>query len=110
MQGASGNVRVNGGGWCRPASELNVLRGASGDGTTFPGASAINVTNGKLLDGYPDPFSNVDGTGQMYGFHTGGVNALFADGSVRFLKQSAGIAVLAAAITRNGGEVGPNLD
>jgi prepilin-type N-terminal cleavage/methylation domain-containing protein/prepilin-type processing-associated H-X9-DG protein len=110
VQGANGGSRINGGGWCRPASELNVLRGSSADGTTFPGSSAINVTNGKLLDGYPDPFSNVDGTGQIYGFHTGGVNALFADGSVRYLKQSTSIAVLAAAVTRNGGEVGPNLD
>jgi prepilin-type N-terminal cleavage/methylation domain-containing protein/prepilin-type processing-associated H-X9-DG protein len=110
VQGASGNSRINGGGWCRPASELNVLRGSSADGTTFPGSSAINVTNGKLLDGYPDPYSNVDGTGQIYGFHTGGVNALFTDGSVRYLKQSTSIAVLAAAISRNGGEVGPNLD
>jgi hypothetical protein len=32
------------------------------------------------------------------------VNALFADGSVRFLKQSTSIRVLAAYVTRNGGE------
>ncbi|MCU0703772.1 MAG: DUF1559 domain-containing protein [Fimbriiglobus sp.] len=107
---ASGNNRVNGGGWCRPASELNVLRGASADGVTAPGPNAINATNGIVLNGYPDPFYNVDGTGQIYSFHTGGANALFADGSVRFLKQSMTILVLAAAITRNGGEVGPSLD
>jgi len=107
---ASGVDRINGGGWCRPASELNVLRGSSADGTTFPGPNAINVTNGEALGTYPHPFYNTDGTGQIYGFHTGGVNALFADGSVRFLKASTPIAVLAAAVTRNGGEVGPNLD
>jgi prepilin-type N-terminal cleavage/methylation domain-containing protein/prepilin-type processing-associated H-X9-DG protein len=107
---ASGNDRINGGGWCRPASELNVLRGASADGTTFPGPNAINTTNGEPLGTYPHPFYNVDGTGQIYGFHTGGVNALFGDGSVRFLKASTPIAVLAAAVTRNGGEVGPNAD
>ena len=102
---AIGNDRVHGGGWCRPASELNVLRGSSADGLTFPGASAINVTNGEVLGAYPHPYYNTDGTGQIYGFHTGGVNALFADGSVRFLKASTNIATLAALVTRNGGEM-----
>ena len=37
--------------------------------------------------------------------HPGGVNALFADGSVRFLKNSVAVPVLAALCTRNGGEV-----
>ena len=105
---ASGLNRVNGGGWCRPASELNVLRGASADGTTFPGPRAINVTNGELLGTYPHPFYNTDGTGHIYGFHTGGVNALFADGSVRFLRQSVDIRTLAALVSRDGGEVGAN--
>jgi prepilin-type N-terminal cleavage/methylation domain-containing protein/prepilin-type processing-associated H-X9-DG protein len=103
---ANGNNRVNGGGWCRPASELNLLQGASADGTTFPGPNAINVTNGEPLGTYPHPFYNTDGTGQIYGFHSGGVNALFADGSVHFLRQSIPIRTLAALITRNGGEVG----
>ena len=102
---ASGTNRVNGGGWCRPATELFLLRGSSADGLTFPGPNAINVTNGEVLGSYPHPFYNTDGTGHIYGFHTGGVNALYGDGSVRFLKASTNIAVLAAAITRNAGEV-----
>jgi len=107
---ASGNNRVNGGGWCRPASEMNFLRGASGDGLTFPGASAINVTNGEVMGTYPHPFYNTDGTGQIYGFHTGGVNALFADGAVRFVRATIPIRTLAQLITRNGGETIQNLD
>jgi prepilin-type N-terminal cleavage/methylation domain-containing protein/prepilin-type processing-associated H-X9-DG protein len=102
---ASGLNRVNGGGWCRPASELNILRGSSSDGLTFPGPNAINVTNGEVLGTYPHPFYNTDGTSHIYGFHTGGVTALFGDGSVRFVRQSIPLAVLAAAISRNGGEV-----
>ena len=102
---ASGNNRVNGGGWCRPASELNVLRGSSADGTTFPGPAAINVTNGEVLGTYPHPYYNVDGTGQVYGFHSGGVNALFVDGSVRFVRQAITIRTLAALVSRDGGEV-----
>ena len=102
---ANGNDRINGGGWCRPASELYVLRGTSADGATFPGPNAINVTNGEALGTYPHPFYNTDGTGHIYGFHSGGVNALFADGSVRFLRQSIPIRTLAAFVSRDGGEV-----
>jgi len=105
---AAGNNRVNGGGWCRPASELNILRGSSPDGTTFPGPAAINATNGEVLGTYPHPFYNVDGTGQIYGFHTGGVNALFADGSVRFVNQSVAIRTVAALVTRNAGDAAAN--
>ncbi|MFO0846453.1 MAG: DUF1559 domain-containing protein [Gemmataceae bacterium] len=105
VSSASGLNRVNGGGWCRPASELNVLRGASADGTAFPGPNAVNVTNGEALGTYPHPFYNTDGTGQIYSFHTGGVNALFGDGSVRFIRQGISIRTLAQVVTRNGGEV-----
>jgi prepilin-type N-terminal cleavage/methylation domain-containing protein/prepilin-type processing-associated H-X9-DG protein len=104
IQTANGNDRINGGGWCRPASELNVLRGASADGTIIPGPRAINATNGEILGTYPHPFYNVDGTGQIYGFHSAGVNALFGDGSVRFLNQNINIRIVAALVTRNGGE------
>jgi prepilin-type N-terminal cleavage/methylation domain-containing protein/prepilin-type processing-associated H-X9-DG protein len=107
---ASGNARVNGGGWCRPASELNLLQGASADGLTFPGPNAINVTNGEVLNTYPHPFYNTDGTGQIYAFHSGGTNALFGDGSVRFVRQNTPIRTLAALVTRNGGEVSTNAD
>jgi prepilin-type N-terminal cleavage/methylation domain-containing protein/prepilin-type processing-associated H-X9-DG protein len=102
---ASGNNRVNGGGWCRPASELNLLRGSSADGTSFPGPNAINVTNGEVLGTYPHPYYNTDGTSQIYGFHSSGVNILLADGSVRMLRSSTPIRTLAALVTRNGGEV-----
>ena len=101
---ASGTTRINGGGWCRPASELNLLQGSTADGLTFPGPNAINVTNGEVLNTYPHPFYNTDGTGQIYAFHSGGTNALFGDGSVRFLRQSIGIRTLAALVSRNGGE------
>jgi prepilin-type N-terminal cleavage/methylation domain-containing protein/prepilin-type processing-associated H-X9-DG protein len=102
---ASGLQRVNGGGWCRPASEIPMLIGSSPDGTTFPGPCGINCTNGEVLGTYPHPFYGTDGTSQIYGFHTGGVNVLFGDGSVRFMSQNINIRTLAAMVTRNGGEV-----
>jgi len=102
---ASGANRVNGGGWCRPASELFILRGSDATGTTFPGANAINVTNGEALGTYPHSYYNTDGTGHIYSFHTGGTNALMCDGSVRFIRQNINIRTLAALVTRDGGEV-----
>ncbi len=46
--------------------------------------------------------SNVNG---LYSFHTGGVNMLLGDGSVRFMRDSTTPGTLAAMITRDGGEV-----
>jgi prepilin-type processing-associated H-X9-DG protein len=43
--------------------------------------------------------------GDIYSFHTLGANIAFADGSVRFVRQSVTIAVLAAMVTKAGGEV-----
>jgi prepilin-type N-terminal cleavage/methylation domain-containing protein len=42
---------------------------------------------------------------QMYGFHTSGLNALRADGSVQFLRDSTAPGVVAALVSRMGGEV-----
>jgi prepilin-type N-terminal cleavage/methylation domain-containing protein/prepilin-type processing-associated H-X9-DG protein len=45
--------------------------------------------------------------GDIYSFHSGGANIGFADGSVRFVSQSITIQVLAALVTKAGGEVIP---
>jgi prepilin-type processing-associated H-X9-DG protein len=96
---------VDGGGWCRPASEIPSFSGSSPDGTSFPGTCAINCTNGQPVTTYPDPYYGTDGTGAVYSFHTGGANALFADGSVHFIQQSIDVRTFAALVTRDGGEV-----
>jgi prepilin-type N-terminal cleavage/methylation domain-containing protein/prepilin-type processing-associated H-X9-DG protein len=96
---------VQGGGWCRPASEIPSFSGSSADGKTFPGTCAVNCTNGQIVSTYPDPYYGTDGTGAVYGFHTGGVNTLFGDGSVHFIGQSIGVQPFAALVSRNGGEV-----
>jgi prepilin-type processing-associated H-X9-DG protein len=44
------------------------------------------------------------GLGSQHGYHINGLNALFADGSVRFLKRSINPNVLRALLTRNGNE------
>jgi prepilin-type processing-associated H-X9-DG protein len=102
--------RVNGGGWCRPASEIQ-LDGSSFDGTQLPGPCALNCTNGEdVADStFPYPFGGdpgghapygSDGTGEVYAFHLGGANVLMGDGSVHFVQDSVDIRVFAALVTR----------
>jgi prepilin-type N-terminal cleavage/methylation domain-containing protein/prepilin-type processing-associated H-X9-DG protein len=71
------------------AGTLTFGQGSSYDGTTKPGPCAINCTNNR----------------EVYSFHSGGANAVFADCSVHFLKASIDIRVFAGLATRSGGEV-----
>jgi prepilin-type N-terminal cleavage/methylation domain-containing protein len=103
--GSPTSTEVQGGGWCRPASEVPSLSGSSADGLTIPGSCPFNCTNGQQVTAYPDPYYGTDGTGQFYGFHTGGIVASFVDGSVHFIQSSIPIATFATFITRNNGEV-----
>ncbi|WP_020468498.1 DUF1559 family PulG-like putative transporter [Zavarzinella formosa] len=68
------------------------LTGSSADGTTGfgTGTCAMNCNNLQ---------------GDIYSFHTGGANIAFADGSVRFVKQTVDIVTMAAMVTKAGGEV-----
>jgi prepilin-type N-terminal cleavage/methylation domain-containing protein/prepilin-type processing-associated H-X9-DG protein len=83
------NVWLTGGPWA--GRSLLWGRGATQDGSDFYGKCAINCTNDR----------------EVYSFHPGGANAVFADGSVHFLAEGMSIHVLAALITRAGGEVVP---
>ena len=64
-------------------------QGSTPDGATKLGRCAINCTNDH----------------EVYSFHPGGANAVFADGSVRFLKASLDMRMFARLATRAGGEV-----
>jgi prepilin-type processing-associated H-X9-DG protein len=66
-----------------------ILQGSTADGTAKPGPCALNCTNDA----------------EVYAFHTGGANAVFADGHVRFLKVGMDVRILARLVTRAGGEV-----
>ncbi len=48
---------------------------------------------------------NCTSNNEIYSFHAGGANALFADGSVHFLKDNLTVQTVAALVTRNGGEI-----
>ena len=43
-------------------------------------------------------------TGEIYAFHPGGANVVLADGSVRLIAVGTDISVVAALVTRPGGE------
>jgi len=81
------NLWLSGGPWA--SRNLLWCRGASADGTAFFGPCAINCTNDR----------------EVYSFHPGGANAVFADGSVHFLKETLDIRNFARLVTYAGGEV-----
>ncbi|MEX2315583.1 MAG: H-X9-DG-CTERM domain-containing protein [Pirellulales bacterium] len=99
-------ARVNGGGWCRPASEFG-LDGSSYDGATFPSPCAINCTNGEDIGtaAFPYPIYGSIGTSETFAFHPGGANILFGDASVHFLSEDIEIRTYAKMVTRKGHEV-----
>jgi prepilin-type N-terminal cleavage/methylation domain-containing protein/prepilin-type processing-associated H-X9-DG protein len=76
------------GGWGDATSAASALYGSSKDGTVFPGTCGINCSNDYGL----------------FSFHSGGANTVFADGSVHFLNSGIDIRVLAALITKAGGD------
>ena len=62
---------VGGSGWAAPQNGVP-LHGFNNQGSTCPGLCVINCTNNN----------------EAYSFHTGGMNAVFADRSVRFIKEN----------------------
>ena len=58
---------VQGGGWCRPASEIPAFSGLLGRRHGLPRHAAINATNGQLVSTYPDPFTAPTGPGRYMG-------------------------------------------
>jgi prepilin-type N-terminal cleavage/methylation domain-containing protein/prepilin-type processing-associated H-X9-DG protein len=48
--------------------------------------------------------ANAGANDELFSFHPGGVNCLFGDGSVRFIKDSVNLLTLRAIVTPNGGE------
>ena len=73
--------------WAAP--NWNHLRSYSADGKTVFGPCAVNCSN----------------SASIYGFHDGGANCLFVDGSVKFLKAGMSQEMLIALVSIAGGEV-----
>ncbi len=92
-----------GGGWASKDNALE-LHGSQPDG-----AVELKHTHGVDRKGGPMAI-NVTNEKNIYSFHSGGANAAFADGSVRFLSNRHDIRVLAALATRAAGDLVPSLD
>ncbi len=103
-------ARVNAGGWSRPASDFSV-DGASYDGSTLPGAAALNVTNGENIanSSFPYPYYGSQGSAEAYSFHPLGANFVFGDGSVHFLTETLDIGTFARFVARADGLSNPDL-
>jgi prepilin-type N-terminal cleavage/methylation domain-containing protein/prepilin-type processing-associated H-X9-DG protein len=81
------NQWLSGGPWA--SRNLLWSRGATADGSDFFGLCAINCTNDR----------------EVYSFHRGGANVLFADGHAKFVKDTINIQVFVRLVTRDGGEI-----
>ncbi|MFL5328556.1 MAG: DUF1559 domain-containing protein [Gemmataceae bacterium] len=79
--------RFSGAGWADPENEF-IIHGFTPDGMREPGPCVVNCTNNN----------------EVYSFHAGGASLLFGDGSARFVGQRISARILAAFVTRNGGE------
>jgi prepilin-type N-terminal cleavage/methylation domain-containing protein/prepilin-type processing-associated H-X9-DG protein len=88
----TGTNTADGWGWADPDGVGISLDGVQADLVTTGGTCFINCTNDS----------------EVYAFHSGGVNVLMADGSVRFVSQSIAAATFAYLVTRDAGDIVPN--
>jgi prepilin-type N-terminal cleavage/methylation domain-containing protein/prepilin-type processing-associated H-X9-DG protein len=78
------------GNWANPGNEI-FISGFDPTKLVVPGPCAVNCYNDK----------------EVYSFHSGVAQVVFADGSVRQLSASVNINILVALMTRNQGEIIP---
>jgi prepilin-type N-terminal cleavage/methylation domain-containing protein/prepilin-type processing-associated H-X9-DG protein len=98
--GAPGTTPQGGGGWADP---LNYIATNGSD----PSGSGI-AAGGNFMGIPAAPWSCANGCGndsEIFGFHTGGSNMLFGDGSVRFIRNGLTMNQMQALLSRAGGEV-----
>jgi prepilin-type N-terminal cleavage/methylation domain-containing protein/prepilin-type processing-associated H-X9-DG protein len=88
LSGTSSGTVISGGPWASDWKSV-APQGATQDGSSKPGPCMINCTNNW----------------EAYSLHSGGANALFGDGSVKFLKETISPATFAAIMTRACGEI-----
>ncbi len=111
LSGSFPTNRVNGGGWCRPASDF-AFKGSKEDGTSVgtsapnSATSAVASTNGEDVAtfSFDGGSSGKEGSSDPYSFHPGLVNVVMADGAVKTISDSVSISVFAAMVTRAGNE------
>jgi len=93
---------------CDPATGFKVAH----KGTMSSGTFANNIgqvwsvaQNQYVNPSGPPVFINGNNNGEVYSFHPGGANALYADGSVHFLPTTLSATAFVALCTAAGGEI-----
>ena len=79
------------GGWADDNSEY-ITHGSMTNSTTAPGPCHTNCHNGN----------------EVYSFHSGGANHVFADGSVHFITESMDIRLFVKFVTMRAGDITPS--
>lgn len=87
---------ITGAGWLNPDAAF-VTDGADVDATSLSTLSSPAAATCPL---------NCTNDNEIYSFHAGGAQAVFADGSVRFMSQEIELRVLARWLTREAGDQG----
>jgi len=72
------------------------------DGFLADGTAQAPAGTGRAMNATNS--STPKGGGECYSFHSGGMNAVFGDGSTRFIGETIDIAAFCALVTRSGGE------
>ncbi len=89
VDGVLNPTDYGGGAWADPYTYAH-LCGSTADGIRCQGGICM---------------INCSSNNELYSFHPGGVNVLFTDGSVHFLKESMDPRIVVALVTRAGGEI-----
>jgi prepilin-type N-terminal cleavage/methylation domain-containing protein/prepilin-type processing-associated H-X9-DG protein len=71
--------------------------------------ATLTPTTGQTfgLTGPGECHTNCNNANEVFSFHTGGANHVFADGSVRFIRSSMSMREFVKLLTRNGGDIAP---
>ena len=88
---------------------MGVQQGTGGTGAWANPGTALTIGGCNPSDGStPGPLAaNCSNINELYSFHNGGVNIVYGDGSVRFLRATIKLDFVIAMVTRAYGEVVP---
>ncbi len=109
-QQLAGTVTKDGWGWADTGNS-GAIDGATSDGMFVNSASKPTVVgnlptcSASKCSTSATYFINAVSDSEMFGWHTGGVMTLFADGSVHFISENISLSTLGALLTRNGGDI-----
>ena len=102
----------DGWGWADTGNS-GAVDGATADGTIINSAIKPSPKNQGLLPTCTaaacppgaNVFMNAVNDSEMYSWHTGGNQVLFADGSIHFINENISVQTLGALLTRQGGDI-----